>query len=82
MSAVVKPRSISQVEGAVRLWLPSDWDGPSGVVVEVDGRANRQILLTVVLTAIREAASSDLDADQEAVKIARMTCLAMLGGAP
>jgi len=70
---VVKPMTCGQRDGAVRLELPSDWDGPSGVVVEVDVH-NTHTLLSTVLTAIREAG------DPEAIEIARMTCRALLGG--
>jgi len=71
---VVKPLLYGQEAGSVRLELPPDWDGPSGVVVEVDEH-NTHTLLTTVLSAIREAG------DPEAIEIARMTCRAMLGGA-
>ncbi len=69
---IVKPLSYGQEDGAVRIELPPDWDGPSGVVVEVDAH-NTHTLLTTVLTAIRESK------DPEAIEIARMTCRAMLG---
>ena len=72
MTIVVKPLCYSQKDGNVRLELPPDWDGPSGVVVEVDVH-NTHTLLSTVLTAIREAR------DPEAIEIARMTCRAMLG---
>ncbi len=70
---VVKPMICGQRDGTVRLELPPDWDGPSGVVVEIDVH-NTHTLLSTVLTAIRESG------DPEAIEIARMTCRAMLGG--
>lgn len=72
---VVNPCCYAQEDGTVRLELPSDWDGPSDVVVEVDVH-NTHTLLAMVLTAIRAAG------DPEAIEIARMTCRAMLGEAP
>jgi hypothetical protein len=74
MSAVVNPLAVSQVAGAVRLLLPSNWDGPSGVVVEVNEH-NTGGLLMVVLTAIRAAG------DPEAIENARKICRLMLGDA-
>ncbi len=69
---VVNPLLYGQAAGIVRLELPPDWDGPSGVVVEVDAH-NTHTLLTTVLSAICESG------DPEAIEIARMTCRAMLG---
>jgi hypothetical protein len=69
---VVKPLSYSQEAGSVHLRLPSDWDGPSGVVVEVDVH-NTRTLLSTVLSAIRASG------DREAIEVARMTCMAILG---
>jgi hypothetical protein len=68
---VVKPLSYGQEDGAVRLGLPSDWDGPSGVVVEID-KHNTHALLTTVLFAICESG------DHEALEAAKRTCRAML----
>jgi hypothetical protein len=75
VSAVVEPLAVAQAGDAVRILLPSDWDGPSGVVVEIRGTPAKQALLVAVLTAIREGG------DQEAIDIAQMFCRAMLGGA-
>ena len=69
---VVKPLCYGQEAGNVRLELPSDWDGPSGVVIEVDVH-NTHTLLSTVLTAIRASG------DPEAIEVARVTCRAMLG---
>lgn len=69
---VVRPLSYSQEDGSVRLELPSDWDGPSGVVVVVDVH-NTHTLLNTVLTAIRASG------DREAIEIAKMACRAILG---
>ena len=71
---VVKPMLYGQDDGTVRLDLPPDWDGPPGVVVEIDPD-NTHTLLSTVLTAIRASG------DPEAIAIARMTCRAMLGAA-
>lgn len=69
---VVKPLLYGQESGNVRLKLPSDWDGPSGVVVEIDTN-NTSTLLSIVLTAIREAG------DHEKIEAARRLCRAVLG---
>jgi hypothetical protein len=69
---IIKPLCYSQKDGTVRIELPPDWDGPSGVVIEVDPN-NTHTLLNTVLTAIRASG------DPEAIEIARMTCRAMLG---
>jgi hypothetical protein len=69
---VVKPLLYGQDSGNVRLELPSDWEGPSGVVVEIDTN-NTSTLLGVVLTAIREAG------DREEIEAARMLCRSVLG---
>jgi hypothetical protein len=44
---VVKPLCYGQGAGTVRLGLPSDWDGPSGVVVEIDVHNTQTLLVTV-----------------------------------
>lgn len=72
---VVKPLCYSQKEGTVCLELPSDWDGPSRVVVEIDVD-NTQTLLGTILSAIRE------EGDHEKIEAARMLCRAMLGAGP
>jgi len=69
---VVKPMLYGQEGGTVRLELPPDWDGPPGVVIEIDVH-NTHTLLATVLTAIRESG------DPEAIEIARMTYRATLG---
>lgn len=69
---VVKPLLYGQESGNVRLELPPNWEGHSGVVVEVDTN-NTATLLGVVLTAIREAG------DREEIEAARMLCRAVLG---
>ena len=69
---VVKPLSYGQKAGTIRLDLPSNWEGPSGVVVEVDSH-NTQILLGIVLAAIRDAGG------REEIEAARRLCRAMLG---
>lgn len=69
---VVKPLLYGQESGSVRLELPPNWEGPSDVVVEVD-TYNTSTLLSIVLTAIREAG------DREEIEAARMLCRAVLG---